>query len=445
MQIVQAQEIPVSTGTLVVSIHTPLGEPLKNIELSYSQLSHDFLYGYSGPLPAGRFPEAPYGLSLELQCIPWVEIEPRAGVFPHQAEEDAPKSPVLPTVAVGNDCLLYFGEDALNDLPSDLSELSFDDLLARAQSYLEHAIRYQSAKGVSLFVIKEPGYPTANLLGFSAGQWLRLVKLSCQVIRQIDPQATIVFEVVPQYLPSRGYTPYTFLDTLIRDGVTFDAIMLVFSPPITAKFTSAGYPSVEWVDTQMDVFTDLGKQLIIRFSGVTIIKDEDSRQAWLEDSYSVLFKKQTVIGIYWDEVNRYPVKLTSVSWPVVKSEATPSSRSVATILEFIRARTCLGKVVTDSNGQVVINAYAGIYDIQVEGILGNTHSHIYRGEERRLELVFPDQEATRLIGQNGSLGQTDSKKDNQIPETLIIGLISVVTLTLGSGLYYWYKRRSKKD
>jgi len=438
-----AQEIPVSTGTLVVSVHSPLGEPLNGLEVSYSQVSHDFLYGYSGPVPAGGWPEAPYGLSLDLQCIPWAEIEPRAGVFPHQTEEDAPKSPKFPTVVVGSDCLFYFGEDALNDLPSDLSELSFDDLLVRVQNYLEHAVRYQSARGVSLYVVKEPGYPTANLLGLTASQWFRLVKLACQVIRQINPQATIVFEVIPQYLPSRGYTPYTFLDNLIRDGVTFDGIMLVFSPPLTARFTSTGYPALEWIDSQVDVFTDLGKQLIIRFSGVTVIKDEESRQAWLEDIYSALFRKQTVIGIYWDEVNRYPAKLTAVNWPVDKTKATPSSGSAETILKIIRARTSLGEVVTDSNGQTVINAYAGIYDIHVEGIDGNTRTHIYRGEERRLDLVFPDQEATRLSVQGGSLDQTENKEGDKTGTSTIIGLVIVGTLMLGSGLYCWYKRRLK--
>lgn len=442
----QAQENPAPTGTLVISITSALEGPLKDINVSYSQVTHDFLFGYSGPAINTGWPEAPFGLSLDLRCIPWVEIEPRDGFFPHQAEEtDLGSSDFGPPV-IGNDCLLYFGADASNELPSGLDDLSFEDFLVRTQRYLEHAVRFQSANGFTLFVIKEPGYPSSNLLGFTASQWLRLVKLTCQVIHQINPHATIVIEVIPQYLPSQGYTPYTFLDTLIRDGVSFDGIMLVFSPPITARFSSTGYPEVKWVGSQVNVFSDLGKRLIVRFSGVTVIKSEASRQIWLNEMYDALFSKQTVIGIYWDEINHYPVKLTSAKWPAGTLEAAPSSRSAESILGFISSRTSSGEEQTDANGQVVIEAFAGEYDIRIDGIIETTRTHIYRGEERRMALSLPGAEATRSpVGENG-LDQKGvlSRDGGKLSTATTIGWIFTAVLILGLGLYYWLKRKSKQ-
>ena len=61
--------------------------------MSYTQVSHDFLTGYAGPLPNSGLPEAPYDFNLKLDCIPWVEIEPHAGYFPHAAEEGESKFP----------------------------------------------------------------------------------------------------------------------------------------------------------------------------------------------------------------------------------------------------------------------------------------------------------------------------------------------------------------
>ncbi len=435
---VLVQDTPDTTGTLVISVQSPLGEPLDDLAVSYRQVSHDFLYGYSGSVPAGGWPEAPYGLSLDLTCIPWVEIEPRAGEYQYLSAAAIPKSPELSTSRHGNDCLLYFGEEALDYLPSDLMGLSFDDLMIRVQNYLEHAVRLESASGISVFVIKEPGYPTANLLDLTSGQWIRLVKLACQIIRQIAPQATIVIEVIPQYLPSRGYKPYTFLDTLIREGVGFDDIMLVFSPPLTAKFTAAGYPAPEWISEQADVFNDLGKQIIIRLSGVSVIQDEESRQAWLEQLYQTLINKQTVVGLYWDEIDRFPAKLIAVSWPIAPTDI-PSSKSAETILGFIRSRTSVGEGMTDLNGQVVIIADAGLYDIRINGISGNTQTHIHRGEERRLEIIFPEQGTTRFPGRGGSLEGSGNAGQRPI---ILVSLAIVVTLVVGTVLYYWHKRRS---
>jgi hypothetical protein len=280
-------------------------------------------------------------------------------------------------------------------------------------------------------------------LGLTASQWFRLVKLACQVIRGIDPQVMIVIAIVPQYLPSRGYTPYTFLDRLIRDGVEFDGIMLEFSTPISAKFTSSGYPAIEWIDTQLDVFVDLGKQLLIRFSGIPANGDEPSRQAWLEECYASLIEKQTVVGIYWDEKDHHPAKLTAVNWPQTPAEPSISLESAETIFKFIRDHSSKGRSKTDANGQVVISAYAGIYDIQVEGLSGVAQAHVYRGEERRLDLYFPDIEATRLSSLDDSSDQT-AVPQNGVTPAFINGIYLVIIVILGLGLFSWYKYKGKR-
>jgi hypothetical protein len=88
--------------------------------------------------------------------------------------------------------------------------------------------------------------------------------------------------------------------------------MLAFSPPVCSRFTSTGYPLGEWVVAQAEIYADLGKQLIIRFSGVKTLKDEAARQQWLDGIYAALFNTQIVVGIHWDEVKKYPAQLIAI-------------------------------------------------------------------------------------------------------------------------------------
>lgn len=399
---VDAQAPTASTGSLVVTVTAGSNGLEEGQSISYTQVSHDFLTGYAGPLPQSGIPELPYGFNLELECIPWVEIEPHSGNFPHSAEEGDPIFQSNAAITRGNDCLLYFGEDAQGDLPEDLSGLDFDALMERARPYLEHAVKFETAHGISLFVIKEPAYPGANLLNLTVSQWTKLVKLTCQTIREFAPQARIVIEIIPQYLPSYSYKPYTFLDDLIRDGVGYDGIMMVFSPPMATRFTKEGYPDIGWVSDQVDVFSDLGKQLLVRFSGVTVVKDETTRQIWLGEMYGELFSKQTVIGIYWDETLRYPAKLIAVTWPPTPTAPSESAEITEPILGFIQDHTTSGVVETDGNGQAILYGYAGEYKLQVAGIQGEMTAHIYRGEERRLDFAMPT-------------GKTPQQNDTVVP------------------------------
>ncbi|MBN2257555.1 MAG: hypothetical protein JW704_07000, partial [Anaerolineaceae bacterium] len=229
---VSAKDSPLPTGSLVVSVLSEVGLPPEGLRIDYIQTSHDFLIGYDGPIPEVGLPDPPVGFNLILKCIPWSEIEPSRGSFPYEDEEISYYPVIPPGMITGNDCLLDFGNGGLTGWPDDLQELAFEVLLERVPIYLEHAVRYQTSRGISLFVIKEPTYPNADLMSLTASQWVRLVKLACETIRMEAPWARIVIEIIPQYLPMLGYTPYTFLDNLIRGGVGFDGIMMVFSRPI---------------------------------------------------------------------------------------------------------------------------------------------------------------------------------------------------------------------
>jgi hypothetical protein len=442
---VGAQVTGSSTGTLIVKVSSAGDSAIEGLKVRYKQVSHDFLMGYNGPLPESGLPSTPYGFNLDLKCIPWVEIEPHNGYFPHVAEEDGTGAKENSTTITGNDCLLYFGEDARDDIPEDLSGLEFEVLLKRTQNYLEHAVRYETAKGVSLFVIKEPSYPTANLLDLSVSQWPKLVKMACQVIHEQAPGASIVIEIIPQHLPSRSYKPYSFLDGLIREGANYDGIMMVFSPPIFTRFTKTGYPSNAWVDSQVDVYSDLGKRLLVRFSGVTSTGVEADRQAWLEEMYSELRERPMVRGVYWDELLRFPYKLTEVSWAATPPEELATSEITIPLLTFIRDRTSSGMLETDSTGMATIYAFAGEYEITVEGIPGVTFTHIYRGEERRLDITLPNKATPQQNDQIDSFVQTAPEKiGGRVSAPVVLFIAGTVILMIVLGVAVW-KREHRID
>ena len=438
---VSAQQTEPSTGNLVVQVSPGNNESLAGVQVNYNQLSHDFLIGYDGPLPVTGLPEVPLDFNLVMECIPWLEIEPIAGQFPHSPEERTSNEAKHPDLTVGNDCLLYFGKTEENSWPADLEELSFDALLERVQVYLEHAVRYEAARGINLFVVKEPAYPTTDPFDLTRSEWLKLVKLACLTIRTQAPHARIVIEIIPQYLPDIGYKPYTFLNDLIRDGTSFDGIMMVFSRPIATFVSNSGYPHVNWVSGQVAVYSDLGKQMFVRFSGIPLVGVEDDRQVWLEEMFDVLFSKQTVVGIYWDEVQLFPDRLFEAAWPVKPAESPASAGITAPMLSFISDRTSSGFIETDTRGQAVIYGYAGDYEIRIEGREEVFHAHIFRGQARHLDIPLPVEVTAVPAEVERQTTQTESRGENAISTLTLIGMVLAAATMAGLGVAVWVKER----
>ncbi len=439
---VSAQDTDPSTGTLVVQVSPGHNSSLAGVQVNYDQLSHDFLIGYDGPLPPSALPEGPLGFNLVMECIPWMEIEPVTGQFPHVSDESSISEVNHPDSLVGNDCLLYFGKTKENSWPDDLEGLSFDALLVRVQVYLEHAVRYETARGINLFVVKEPAYPTTDPFDLTRSQWLKLVKLACETIRAQAPQARIVIEIIPQYLPDIGYKPYTFLNDLIRDGTSYDGIMMVFSRPIATYVSNSGYPHVNWVSGQVAVYSDLGKQMFVRFSGIPLVGAETDRQAWLEEMIDVLFSKQTIVGIYWDEVQLFPARLFEAAWPAKPAESPASAGITAPLLSFISDRTSSGVIETDFSGQAVIYGYAGDYVIRVEGREELFQAHIFRGQERHLDIPLPV-EATAVPGlPERPTAQLEPGEENAISSFTLIWMVLTATALAGLGVAVWVKERT---
>jgi hypothetical protein len=441
---VSAQDAEPSTGTLVVQVSPGNNAALAGVQVTYSQLGHDFLIGYDGPLPTSGLPEAPLGFNLVMECIPWVEIEPVTGQFPHVSDEITSSEVNHPDTAVGNDCLFYFDKTEENGWPDDLAGLTFDALFERAQVYLEHAVRYETARGINLFVVKEPAYPTTDPFDLTRSQWLKLVKLACQTIRDQAPQARIVIEVVPQYLPDIGYKPYTFLNDLIRDGTSYDGIMMVFSRPIATYVSNSGYPHVNWVSGQVVVYSDLGKQMFVRFSGIPLIGAETDRQAWLEEMVGLLYSKQTVVGIYWDEVKLFPARLFEAAWPIKPAESPASADISVPMLSFISDRTSSGVIETDTSGQAVIYGYAGDYEIRIKGREEVFHAHIFRGQERHLEIPSPVEVTAAPGVLERQAVQLESGEDNAISTFTLIGMVLAAAALASLGVAVWVKERKAR-
>jgi hypothetical protein len=436
---VSAQEVAPDTGSLVVTVPVNGDDFPQELSVNYTQISHDFLIGYDGPTPKTGLPGSPNGFNLVLKCIPWAEIEPTAGSFPHISEEIQTGETSSPEALTGNDCLLFFGEDGPDGLPDDVKGLAFDALMERVQVYLEHAVRYESSQGINLFVIKEPAYPSIILQSLTPSQWLKLIKLACQTIRAQAPRANIVIEIIPQYLPGLGYKPYTFLNNLILDGVSFDGVMMVFSRPIASYVSKTGYPHMNWVNAQVDIFSDLGKQMYVRFSGVPLVGPESDRQVWLEEMYAELFSRQTVVGIYWDEVKLFPPKLFDVSWPATPAVSPASSGITTPILTFISDRTSSGVIEADASGQAVIYGYAGEYEIRIEGIADVIRAHIYRGQERHLNISLLAKDTVVEVGKITPTGQPQSSGDNGIATPTLIGMGIAFAMLFGLGVGVWKK------
>jgi hypothetical protein len=146
-----------------------------------------------------------------------------------------------------------------------------------------------------------------------------------------------------------------------------------------------------------------------------------------------------VVGIFWDEVKLYPARLFEVAWPAKPAESTASAGITLPMLTFISDRTSSGFVETDASGQAVIYGYAGDYLIRVEGIGEAIQAHIYRGQERRLELSIPVEVTAVPAYENGTNTDPQFESTKTVSGATTIGMILAAASLLGLGVATWVK------
>jgi endo-1,4-beta-xylanase len=380
-------------GSVTLTLRNADGAPVINSTVNYAQTSHDFLFGVgmSGPggvLPYELYPDfAKIGVNYVLPLFLWADVEPDPGLYRWNGIDNyrIPDLHQLGFTIQGQ--LLIFFFDQSWCLPEYVKSMGFDELNQAVYKHVFDVV-HQYRGQVTFWTINEPGDPRSSYFKFSQDQWVKIVQSAGQAIRDADPNAQIFVNIVVD--DHDGYSPTQFLDALVNQGVAFDAIGLEIYPGMVASDEN-GYPSIIATQEKILSFARFGKPIIITEIAVPEKPSREAQANWLRSFYEMAVEIPAVKGIVWFYVvdDQGGGELATAGlFPDANSAPRPIYQTLA---DVIRERTTTGTSKTDSNGKVVIEGYAGDYQISVEdGVRTTSFSiHVSEGENSSVILSAP--------------------------------------------------------
>jgi len=371
------------------------GNPLSEAKISYTQATHDFLFGVGLTNS-----ENPYhydvtvfellkdaGVNYGLPYLTW-ELTARSPSW----VETAYKPKVLHEMGytLTGHCLVWF-YDQFSNLPSYAKQLTFGELKERVRSQILQVVdRYKA--WIHIWEISEPNFEYSNSLHLTTPQWIEICRIAAAAIREADPDGKVLVNMLMADLPQIGYYPIQFLQTLVKEGVQFDIVGLELygndrTPGVLLD--SNGYPEISWVSKRIDEFSQLGKPLFLSEIGVPSKPSEEAQAEWLRQVYTLAFSKAAVQSVTWYNIyapGSDPFYPDSGLFRAVKPSPEPKLAYYAH-KELVSQWTTTGTGNTDESGTVRFRGYAGSYTISVAGYENST-IHVSEGEENAYNLVL---------------------------------------------------------
>ena len=426
------QDIPrYRTGTLTITVLDSAGNPLPGATVTYTQTSHDFLFGVFSSLEntgvKGYELMREAGVNYVTAGFYWIETEPEQDeiswdYIDHQIG-------VLDLAGMGF-TLKAHALLALWDFgtPDYLRAMSFDDFDREVYEHVSALVeRYRDQ--IDIWNVINEAHGRGAALDFSREEITALTTTGIRAIREHDPDARIIVNnSFDWYGESRGMTflmtgetdDFTlsvpaYLDQLAADGVDFDIIgQQLYDGGYVSIFADWGLGDPMGVNTWdlahisalLDRLGEYGQPVHVTEQSVPSTWDpdwaqygagwwhrpwdEETQAEFLRDFYTIAFSKEHVEAITWWDINDNSFIFTG---GLLDAENNPKPAYFA-LRDLIASWTTAGQGETDAAGQVTIQGYGGEYDLTV------THDgQTWRGTVH----VWEQQEGERVIQMSGDV------------------------------------------
>jgi hypothetical protein len=382
-------------GNATIKIIDEAGNPLSSLNLSYAQVSHDFLFGVG--VTNSEYPsyyELPVfallrdaGVNYALPYLTW-KLTTESSDWIEQAYKPRELRDMGFTL-VGH-CLVWF-YDEYGNLPAYAKQLSFEELKKEVKAHVSDVVaRYKD--WINIWDINEPNFQYTNSLNLTETQWVEICKTASETIKEADPDGRVLMNMLPADVPHIAYYPIKFLKRLVAEGVQFDIIGLELyghertpSVPLDGN----GYPQLSWVSKRLDEFSRLGKPVFLSEIGVPSKPSEETQAEWLKQVYTLAFSKPYVQSITWYNIyapKSDPFYPDSGLFRTVKPSPEPKL-AYYTHKELVSQWTTTGTGKTDENGTLHFRGYAGEYAISVAGYENST-IHVSEARENVFTILL---------------------------------------------------------
>ena len=407
------QDIPrYRTGGLTVTVLDAAGDPLPGATITYTQTTHDFLFGIFDTLEntgiegyelmqqAGiNYLTSGFYLSEtepEQDQISWDYIDHQIGVLDLAEMGFKLKAHAL----------LALWDFAT---PDYLKGMSFEEVNKEVYEHISTLVeRYRDQ--IDIWNVINEAHGRSASLNFSREEITTLTQTGTRAIREYDPDARIIINsAFDWYGESRQMTLMTtgkaddftlaipaYLNQLVVDGVDYDIIgQQLYNGGYSDIFTQWGlgdpFGIPTWdlahISALLDQLGEYGQPVHITEQSVSSTWepgwaqygagwrhnhwDEEMQAEYIHDFYTLAFSKERVEAITWWCIND---SNSFINTGGLLDEHNNPKQAYFALRDLIAGWMTTGKSVTDSAGQISILGYGGEYDLTV------THGdHSWRG------------------------------------------------------------------
>jgi hypothetical protein len=380
-------------GSATLLIRNSDDTPLVNASVSFSQVSHDFLFGTGTTHPTGVIPLTAFqslrdiGVNFALPYFAWYVTEPNPRQYEWQWNglEYSYHINELNTYGFVLDATSFiFLMDAWYNMPEYMRGIGYQEFYNRAYTHTFDIVTHYKDI-IDMWTINEPTYQ--NMYNFTEDQMVELIGMLTQTIYQVDPDAQIMINMVPADDPGINYYPIAFLQRLVNEGIGFDIVGMELYPDLAPQLDSNGYPDLAWTSARLDAFSGIGKPVLLSEIGIPQTHTIEAQSQWIRDVYTLAFNKPYVLGVVWLFVIDDPF-LPGAG--LMNDDYTPRP-AFYTLKNLIAAWTSTGSTRADIVGAAEISGYAGDYQVLISspGCSFSATIHIHEGERLTTTLKSP--------------------------------------------------------
>jgi hypothetical protein len=385
-------------GTLTISLVDEAGQPWVGANVTYEQVSHDFLYGVGMTSPTSDF--LPYsifeelynrGVNLAQPFASWAWLEPEDNQYDFHSADRAYFIPQLKKLGYTLQVNAFHAMDAPWNIPDYIKKLSPEELIIETGDHMREVVK--NYRGIfKYYWFSEPTWQFCNMgepLCLTHSQWVEMARTVSNAVHQNDPDAELMIVLIPNDHPEIDYYPLQVLDRFVSEGVQFDAIGIEVYPYFADVLDENGYPDLNWLSSRLDQFAAYGVPIMLDEMGVPDIPSQEAQAEWMRNVYQLAFDKPYIIGAVWLFVVDHPDFLDRTGlFPDLK---TAPRLIYDTYAEIIAGQSSQGSGMSDASGRVTITGIAGDYRINITGENRSLSllEHISAGESSHLIAALP--------------------------------------------------------
>ena len=380
------QDIPVyRQGDLHLVVQDSLGNPLPGYHITYSQTTHDFMFGGAGtdPWEIMKLGSAGINTMIGIMDLSWAE-----GLTRDMELDFLDYFTGVDELSSGETRIKTGGVFGMgDDLSSEYRNIPFNELLVRIHDYMFITVSKFSDSVDVWEAILEPNFGNNNTLNLSKDQYYQAISASIRGIREADPTALVEINLS---FPCGGIdwlNNFQIVQEMLDRNVDFDVLGLQMSyntyvigggdpyqfPRMSLDDMSACYdryqtmlaPSGKKINGSE--FSIPSESLAGHIGYWSIPWSQDTQAQYLTTAYTIFFSKPSNMALIWyDTVDPgawivYGGLIDAAGYPT----AGQPKKAYYALQQLISSWTTSGEGITGTDGSLDIRGFGGEYTLKL--------------------------------------------------------------------------------